>query len=207
MDKTEYRAGVYAVLAEAFKEPTQDFMEELPEIAAFLQEAFIKLDYPAMGFDFRDWPSWDNDLAALKAAYTQSFIFPPETRVVPVESVYRQWTHDSGAQVPFAREKGYLMSDAALHMQALYQHYRLTIPEEYYGMPDHVCLELEFAALLLEQASPEQQAVFWREHLDWVDELLREALEKELPPFYRGLISVTARFLQYERECYAKPCA
>jgi TorA maturation chaperone TorD len=96
------------------------------------------------------------------------------------------------------------MGDAALHMKALYEGYGLEFPPEFAATPDHLGLELEFACFLLEKATPEQQAVFWREHLDWVDELSREADDKGIPLFYRQVLQVAAAFLRADRESYGK---
>lgn len=202
MENHEYRAGVYAILAEALKEPTADFVGELPEIVKYLHTAFTALDYPVPLPAYHDWPRLAGDPETLAADYNKSFVYPPDTRVVPVESVYRQWTHDATAQVPFAREKGYLMSDAALHIKSLYAAYGLEIPPEFAATPDHLCLELEFAAFLLERETPERQAAFWRDHLDWVDDLAADADQTEIPLFYRQVLRVAAAFLAAERQNY-----
>lgn len=201
MDKLTYRTGLYDVLAELAKEPDAGLARELPAMTAYLIDSFAALDYPLPPGALEDWLQVKS-LERLQADYTRSFVFPPETRVVPVESVYRQWTFDPTVQLPFAREKGYLMSDAALHMQALYEGYGLTIPASMKATPDHLCLELEFASLLLTNGTADRYPIFLREHLDWVDELCREAEEKAIPSFYRQLLNVTARFLGCEREKY-----
>ncbi len=202
MDRVEYRKGVLAILAELLQAPAAGLAEELPAMVRFLREAFTALDYPVPLPIYHNWAELAGDDATLAQAYNRSFVYPPEGRVVPVESAYRQWTYDPGAQVPFAREKGYLMGDAALHMRALYEGYGLELPREFAATPDHLGLELEFACFLLEKATPEQQAVFWREHLDWVDELSRDADDKGIPLFYRQVLKVAAIFLGADREGY-----
>ena len=138
------------------------------------------------------------DLPSATAAYRQSFLFPVHSRVLPVESVYRRWTSDASAEVPFAAEKGLLLSDHALHMKDLYETFGITIPEEYESMPDHLCLELEFAALLLEHDAETKYGVFIAEHLNWLADLVAEAEQKELPDYYLQLIKLTAQFLALE---------
>ncbi|MDT8900006.1 molecular chaperone [Anaeroselena agilis] len=202
MEKTAYRKGVLAILAELLQEPTDDTVGELPAMVKYLHEAFAALEYPVPLLAYSDWPKLAGGREALALAYNQSFVFPPETRVVPVESIYRQWTSDSSAQVPFAKEKGYLMSDAALHMKALYESYGLELPPAFSATPDHLGLELEFAVFLLENEAAERQAVFWREHLDWVDELADEAEKNGIPAFYRQVLKVIAAFLRADRENY-----
>jgi TorA maturation chaperone TorD len=202
MDKLAYRKGVLAILADLLQGPTDELVGELPETVKYLHEAFSALDYPVPLLAYNDWPKLAGDREVLVRAYNQSFIFPPESRVVPVESVYRQWTADSSAQVPFAKEKGYLMSDAALHMKALYERYGLELPPDFGATPDHLGLELEFAGFLLEKETAERQAIFWREHLDWVDELSDDAEKTGIPLFYRQVLKVIAAFLRAERENY-----
>ncbi|MBC8016430.1 MAG: molecular chaperone TorD family protein [Sporomusaceae bacterium] len=198
MNKQEYRIAVYHILADALKEPREEFRREQQQNTEFLCTAFESLQYSIDYESYQSWPIVTSDISRLKNDYYRSFLYPAVSRVVPVESMYRQWTLDHTAEVPFAKEKGYLMSDFALHMQALYAQYELSIPEEYASMPDHLCLELEFCAFLIENESRERQAIFINEHLNWVDELYQDAVKQDIPIFYRQLIQVIAEFLKYE---------
>jgi TorA maturation chaperone TorD len=202
VDKLAYRKGVLAILADLLQEPDDETVAGLPEKVKFLYEAFSVLGYPVPLPDYSDWPALAVDRDTLARAFSRSFVFPPESRVVPVESVYRQWTTDSSAQVPFAKEKGYLMSDAALHMKALYESYGLEMPPDFSATPDHLGLELEFAGFLLENETAERQAIFWREHLDWVGELAADAEKTGIPLFYRQVLRVTAAFLRADIQSY-----
>lgn len=198
MDKQEYRVGLYTLFAEMLKEPTVEFVQELPDMAQYCREAFAALGYNIPLVAYQGWGRWSGNIQALKDAYLRAFIFPPDRRLVPVESIYRQWTFDETAEVPIAKEKGYLMSDAALHMMELYKQYGLEIPREFQSMPDHLCLELEFAAFLLERESAERQAVYIRDHLDWVGDLYQDALNLDIPQFYREVVYVISLFLAHE---------
>lgn len=198
MDHNTMRCEVYLLLSEAHKQPTAEFIEDQPAIVKFLTKAFRELEYNLPATLYDNWPTIASDLESLAFAYRQSFIFPVDSRIVPVESIYRQWTYDTTAEVPFAREKGLLMSDHALHIKTLYDAYGITIPSEYQSMPDHICLELEFAAFLLEQQATEQYFIFIREHLNWLDELAKDAEKQGIPDYYHQLVKMTAQFLSLE---------
>ena len=198
MTRNSLRREIYLLLSEAFKQPTAAFVAEQPAIARFLEQSLQELNYPLPRKLYEDWPALLPDLSTATAAYRQSFVFPVHSRVLPVESVYRRWTSDASAEVPFAAEKGLLLSDHALHMKDLYQTFGITIPEEYESMPDHLCLELEFAALLLEHDAETKYGVFIAEHLNWLDDLVAEAEQKEVPDYYLQLIKLTAQFLTLE---------
>ena len=198
MSQTPLRRDIYLLLSEAFKQPTEAFIAEQPAMVDFLAQAFLEIGYDLPAALYEDWPALLPDLATASAAYRQSFVFPVHSRVLPVESVYRRWTSDASAEVPFAAEKGLLLSDHALHMKDLYEAFGISLPTEYESMPDHLCLELEFAALLLEHHQEEKYALFLAEHLDWLDDLVAEAEQKELPDYYRQLIRLTAQFLAQE---------
>ena len=198
MTQNSLRREVYLLLSEAFKQPTEQFIAEQPAMVDFLARSFQQLGHDLPGDLYENWPALLPDLPSATAAYRQSFLFPVHSRVVPVESVYRRWTSDASAEVPFAAEKGLLLSDHALHMKDLYQTFGITIPEEYESMPDHLCLELEFAALLLEHDAETKYGVFIAEHLNWLDDLVAEAEQKEVPDYYLQLIKLTAQFLTLE---------
>ena len=198
MTQNSLRREVYLLLSEAFKQPTEQFIAEQPTMVDFLAQSFQQLGHDLPGDLYETWPALLPDLPSATAAYRQSFLFPVHSRVLPVESVYRRWTSDASAEVPFAAEKGLLLSDHALHMKDLYQTFGITIPEEYESMPDHLCLELEFAALLLEHDAETKYGVFIAEHLNWLDDLVAEAEQKEVPDYYLQLIKLTAQFLTLE---------
>ena len=198
MSHTPLRREVYLLLSEAYKQPTEAFVAEQPAMSRFLAQAFQKLGYDLPAALYENWPAFLTELATATAAYRQSFVFPVHSRVLPVESIYRRWTTDASAEVPFAAEKGLLLSDHALHMKDLYEAFGISLPAEYESMPDHLCLELEFAALLLEQPQEEKYALFLAEHLDWLDDLVAEAEQKAVPDYYRQLIKLTAQFLAQE---------
>ena len=196
----QHRITVYHILSEALKEPSPEFVADLPAMTAALQTAFTTIGYQIPLAYYHDWKESAGTHSELMQRYFNSFFYPNENRVVPVESIYRQWTFDETAQVPFAKEKGYLMSDAALHMKALYSQMGLTIPQEYQSTPDHLCLELEFAALLLTEEKLDWYKIFVKDHLTWIGELHDEAVENRIDRFYRDVIGLTKEFVACEGE-------
>ena len=97
------------------------------------------------------------------------FIGIGKQSALPVESIYKKWTHDPTARLPIAGSTGYLMGDPALHARYLLDHYQLQIPPDYRMMPDHLLLLLELLAYLLENRPPEESRTFLNQHFDWLD--------------------------------------
>ena len=106
MTQNSLRREVYLLLSEAFKQPTEQFITEQPPMVDFLARSFQQLGHDLPGDLYENWPALLPDLPSATAAYRQSFLFPVHSRVLPVESVYRRWTSDASAEVPFAAEKG-----------------------------------------------------------------------------------------------------
>ena len=198
MTHNSLRREIYLLLSESFKQPTAQFVAEQPAMANFIAQAFLELGYDLPAALYENWPALLPDLATATAAYRQSFQFPMQSRVVPVESVFRRWTTDPSAEVPFAAEKGLLLSDHAMHMKDLYETFGISIPNEHESMPDHLCLELEFAALLLEHDEETKYGVFIAEHLNWLGDLVAEAEKQGIPDYFLQVIKLTAQFLTQE---------
>jgi TorA maturation chaperone TorD len=190
------------LISEGFKIPSENFVKEWksPELTKYFYEVFKSLAYNIPLANYEGLAQAVKDIAEQRNLYYQSL----EGKLLPVESIYRQWTFDRTAEVPFAKEKGYLMSDAALHMNALYQQYGLEIPEDYSGMPDHLCLEFEFMAFLVENETLEKQTLFLNEHLDWLEEFYQTAVEKGITGFYAILLKLAIAFTAKEREFLQK---
>ena len=198
MKHNALRREIYLSLSEAYKQPTTEFIAEQADLVVFLRQAFKNLAYDLPSTLYENWPELAFDLPTATAAYRRSFLFPVQSRIVPVESVYRRWTCDTSAEVPFAGEKGLLMSDHALHMKTLYDSFGIVTPPEYRAMPDHICLELEFAAFLLEKQEEEKYHLFIKEHLDWLDEFAEDAKNRAIPGYYLQVVNLTAQFLALE---------
>jgi TorA maturation chaperone TorD len=137
-------------------------------------------------------------LPTLQEEYARLFGQWDGEKISLVESTYKSWTTDKTCGMVFSASKGLLMGDCALHMNELYRHLSLEVPETFRSMPDHLVLELEFLALLYKSASDEQIEQFIGDHLDWMPDL-KEALEKATPhSFYRNAVELIHLFLLNE---------
>jgi len=159
--------------------------------------------------------SWEGEIEILKGFLTQS---PPQIllrdfkeehhrlfsdtgkeRISLVESFYKPWTQDPHCSLPFAKEKGFLMGDSAIHLSTLFQHCGLEVAEPFKGMPDHILIELEFLSYLYREAGDREIKRFIEDHLDWVP-FLKESFEKaHAHPFYISLIEVLDLFISREK--------
>jgi TorA maturation chaperone TorD len=181
-DALRLRAGLFAQLSEFFKEPSPGFIEDAASgrLARYFEECLASLGLdPAPAA--RLLP--ENGGATLAADYRRLFLGPLPPYVVPVESIYKRWTTAPDCQLPFAVGKGHLMGDAAIDMARLYRESGLAVPEAFSSMPDHLALELEYAAFLSDRDAG-AAAGFLRRHLDWLDDLLRDIEDAGIGVFY-----------------------
>jgi TorA maturation chaperone TorD len=167
-------ADIYAQLSEFFKEPSEGFAGNVAsgQLARFFEERLELL-----GLD----PSPSQSLllagdvrSELEQEYRQLFLGPLPPYIVPVESVYKRWAKAPECELPFASEKGYLMGDPALELMQRYRSEGIAIPEALSSMPDHIALELEYMSFLLINRDEKACKEFLANHLDWVDDLVRD---------------------------------
>jgi TorA maturation chaperone TorD len=159
--------------------------------------------------------SWAGEIEILKGFLTQS---PPQIllrdlkeehhrlfsdtgkeRISLVESFYKPWTQDPHCSLPFAKEKGFLMGDSAIHLSTIFQHCGLEVAGPFKGMPDHILIELEFLSYLYREAGDVEIERFIKDHLDWIP-FLKESFEKaRAHPFYISLIEILDLFINQEK--------
>ena len=159
--------------------------------------------------------SWEGEIGILKGFLTQSptqillrdlkeehhrlFSDTGNERISLVESYYKPWTQDPHCPLPFAKEKGFLMGDSAIHLLTLFQHCGLEVAGPFKGMPDHILIELEFLSYLYQEAGEEEIKRFIKDHLDWIPSL-KESFEKaHAHPFYISLIGLLDLFVDLEK--------
>lgn len=179
------REEIYRILAAAMSEPEQEFYRWLKKDGV---EAFKQ-----WGVNLGEIPGFQE----LSQSYREYFgLYAP--RVSLIESVYRQWSLDPEVDPVMANSRGFLMSDHALHVAALYQEAGLSIPEEFQGMPDHLVLELEFMAMLVENNHPGQKD-FLVDHLTFIEQVVKKSREENLQGVYREVVEFLGKFYQEEK--------
>jgi len=139
-------------------------------------------------------------LKELKKEYDRLFSETGEERISLVESFYKPWTQDPHCPLPFAKGKGLLMGDSALHLSVLFQQCGIEVAGSFQGMPDHLIIELEFLSFLYQQAGDWEVKRFIKDHLDWIPSLKKECEKAHAHPFYISLIEMLDLFIQQEKE-------
>jgi TorA maturation chaperone TorD len=139
-------------------------------------------------------------LQQMKEEFERLFRDPRSGDLWWVESVHKAWTLDPECRLSHARDKGYAMGDPALHMIELYRSFGLEMPEGFSGLPDHIVLELEFLALLLENHSEEEAHTFIKDHLDWIGRMVRRGREHQPSLFYISVLEALEAFIESERK-------
>ena len=186
------RARLYRLLARPLHQSGQEDWDDLcsgswaGEVQAALEALGIPLTAPR--------ELCPRTVEQAEREHYQAFVAPGRS-LKPIESVHKPWTTDPEAELPIAHQKGWLGGDPSAHLQTLYESCGIGIPDELAHAPDHLALELEVMALLIEQGTPESASLFRSQHLDWVQEFAAEAAGAEVSAFYRALAALTAAFI------------
>ena len=170
-DSDELQSGVaatYAVLAECWREPT----EQLVEVANAGELAPVVGDVGSV------------DRQSLRAEHTRLFIGPAGPPCPPYESVYRDGDADD--------ELGPVRGPATMAVTRWYQEFGIQPAPDHPDLPDHIATELEFAAYLADEGRVDRLDQFLDEHLrQWTDEFLTQVEQESREPFYTALAEST----------------
>jgi len=199
--------AIYAALSECFKEPSEEFVDDIASgrLEEVIKEGLSQLNIPVpgemlMSLHLTKEHGFKDDIISvyekLKADY-HSLFFP--LYVVPVESVYKEWSKTDEVSGAMKGEKGFIMGDPAVEMINRYRMAGIEIPQTYKDIPDHIAILLEYASLLCENIKREDRASFVSGHLDWVTELHNDIYKYSESNFYRAVADITVAFIQYER--------
>ncbi|MBM4339079.1 MAG: hypothetical protein FJ110_06015 [Deltaproteobacteria bacterium] len=205
------KANIARALAWLLTEPDEEMAEALKrgEIYYFFSNCFKPIDRKDFNLE-RFLPKGYQGyiLPMMKEEYQRLFQNPQSNDLWWVESVHKAWTSDPECRLSMAREKGYVMGDSALHMLELYRASGMEIPEAFSGLPDHIVLELEFLAFLIEKGSDKDVRTFMRDHLDWVSEMVKRVREYQPSAFYSAVFEALEVFIESEKKEVNKeaPC-
>ena len=198
-NKTEC-ANVFLVLADLYKHPTIEIWDEIKEhdLLKKLEES-IKNHYNHT-FSLKEVlpESYDK----LQELFMTSIGSTQKQAAIPVESLYKPWTQDKTCTLPFARDKGYILGDSALHINFLLEKLKIDIPVELQGMPDHLAILLELLAYFIEHAPEQFTAEFMVDHFDWLEEFESQLSRVTEHSFYQRLTRILIETLQAHRNNY-----
>lgn len=197
------KANTARALAWLLSEPDEEMVEALKkgEIYYFFSNQFRAINGEAIHLEgFLPQGDQGDILPEMRGEYQRLFQNSESNDLWWVESVHKAWTNDPDCRLSMAREKGYVMGDSALHMQELYRSSGMEVPEAFSGLPDHIVLELEFFAFLIEKGSDEAVRVFVRDHFDWVPEMVKRGREYQPSAFYTAVFEALRAFVTLEEK-------
>lgn len=108
---------------------------------------------------------------------------------LPVESLYTRWAKPGmGA---FSGRCGLYLGESALYMRDLAVSMGFEIPEEFSACPDHLAVELEFVAVLLEDDGGAEARLFMHERFGWLTDYRKKLMSLgEAALFYLACIDL-----------------
>jgi TorA maturation chaperone TorD len=190
-------------MAGLFSPPEREVIDEIRkgDVFSFLTDAMKSwAGDPALLIGLQTGGSPQDLYFELQGEYDRLFSGKGEKSVSLVESPYKLWTQDQECRLSFAREKGLLRGDSALHMAAIFRDSGVEVPERFDSCPDHLVLELEFLSALYAEATDRQVGQFIQDHLDWLPRLKEEMIRLQPHPFYLSALELLDGFLDHERD-------
>jgi len=148
------------------------------------------------GLHPEDWAGHGSDPEGFREAWNrEKDIFIGNASFLSLEeSVYKAWTSDRSH--PLNGAKGFAWGDPAQHMQDVLGELGLALNPAESRAPDNLAVLLEFLAFLLKNRSQKEARSFCRDHLDWLDDLRREAEEKGVGGVLILLVRTAERLVQ-----------
>jgi|GEM_PF-1739578 len=193
------RHAIYKMLSLAYLYPGDidwtTFIRELPRVLGEASEV--------LSLDVRDEIEVLADMASsldfneLCCDHTALFINNPNTNPIsPYESVYLEDT---------------IMGQSARRVGEKYEQYGFTVdPQHSYLLPDHLALELDFMACLIEKAiesgsfSQDEQCRFFIDHPGkWMHQFLADVKRRKPNTYFSLLAGMANKFFQYEMRMFS----
>jgi TorA maturation chaperone TorD len=191
------------LMAGLFSPPERGLIDEVRKGDVFSFLANVMKSWggdPSLLIGLQTSGSLEDLHSELQREYHRLFSGVGEESVSLIESPYKPWTQDGECRLPFARGKGLLKADSALHMEAIFQSSGVEVPEPFRGCPDHVVLELEFLSALYAEATDREVRQFIQDHLEWIPHLKKELVRFQPHPFYLSAVELLDLFLKHERD-------
>ena len=195
--EAQERSNMYGFLAAVYRaEPTPELLRQIrtPPFFGAISGAGVTL-----GEDFLNL-SEDQLISELSLEYTRLFVGPGK-HVSPYASVHAS--------------SGSLWGEPASAMQRIVESAGLTFSTDYHGMPDHICVELEFMQQVTGAESrgwlPQgngnaadclyAENEFLNKHLAaWVPAFCDKVVKTAELRFYKEMAALTVGFVQSEQE-------
>lgn len=201
IESIEKRAGtevVFNIIADLYKPPVLETWKEMEQNHLLKRLELLARDL--YGFESSLDGILPDDFEQLCKIHKKAIGSAEEKAVLPIESLYKPWTQDETCTLPFAREKGYLQGDPALHITFLLNELKMEIPMQYKGIPDHISILLELAAYFIEHAPEKFSREFIEDHLDWLSEFEIKLKEKSIHSFYEGITRFLIKVIEAQQK-------
>ncbi|SES37460.1 TorD/DmsD family molecular chaperone [Salisediminibacterium halotolerans] len=202
MTAKEAYISMLTLFAELYKYPDKDTLKQIASGAADkeLRETAAYLALPPEAYD-RRLQALHTENNPITTQYMKAFSGIVKPFYPPVESLYKPWSTDPNAPDGKGRRRGHYMGDSALHLKHLLGSHGFAIPREYENMPDHLAIELELYAYLVDQDSAGAK-LFHRDHFDWLEEFCANLQELGEIPFYIETTRMLLHLLAKDPQCY-----
>lgn len=193
------RHAFYKMLSLAYLYPGDidwnTFIRESPGILAQAADV-LSLDITTETAILSDMSS-SLDFKQICCEHTMLFINNPNTKpIAPYESVYLEDT---------------IMGKCARQVREQYEQHGLAVDRQHsYLLPDHIALELDFMACLIEKgmtsgsSSLSEQSRFFSDHPgQWMHQFLKNVRGGDARSYFTTLATVADAFLQYEKQLFS----
>ncbi len=197
IDKKAGKAFVFTIFADLYKPPALEFWNEIEQ--NHLLKDLVQMVNDLYGFEGSIDGILPDDFEHFCTIHKKVIGSAEEKAVLPIESLYKRWTQDETCTLPFAREKGYLQGDPAMHIMFILNELQMEIPSQYRGIPDHLSILLELAAYFIEHAPENFSREFMADHLDWLGEFEIQLKEKAAHPFYEGITGLLRKVIEVQQ--------
>lgn len=197
VDRKQEVSNLFYLLADFYRYPEKELWDNIKnhKVQAEMQELASLLEVLDHFYEIIDWPM---ELEQMQRLYDKSIGGP----ALPVESLYKVWTTDSECTLPFAKSKGYLMGDSALHIRFILEKFEMEIPEEFESMPDHLSTLLELLGFFIEHAQDDFINQFLDEHFDWLADFYKQLEQVQGNSFYLQITSFLQQVIDSMNRVY-----